>query len=133
MQCPLNVKDSYKGIVSINSRHTRPDLVIYKYVNNSLADILVIEVKYRRAGFLYNQNYHTKVFNTILDYKQFGYIENGQLQFGKVGKVLLIYPADGQQVKVDSQIHQQICSFISMNMAEDCSELLNGEIKRFLE
>ncbi|NGT59376.1 hypothetical protein G6Y98_06490 [Clostridium perfringens] len=82
-----------------NRERRRPDILINFYENNIFIKSLVIEVKYRKKGNIYNKNIETDVMNQLIAYREFDYYDasskNNKVSKQRVvEKIIAIFPSN---------------------------------------
>lgn len=82
-----------------NSERRRPDILINLYVDNKFIKSAVIEVKYRKKGYIYNKNVETDVMNQLIAYREFDYYDsnskNNKVSIQRVvEKIITVFPSD---------------------------------------
>ena len=82
----IEVKGSNKSqIVSSFVTNRRPDILIEIYKDNKFVKSLIVEVKYRRKKYIYDEYANTDVMYQLLAYRNFVYYD------GELGKISMDY------------------------------------------
>ncbi len=106
-------------VVSINSRHNRPDYTLVYYEDDEFKEIVIVEMKYRSLAKIFHSfKRDCELDFTINDYFQLAYKEtNETYPIRGVSKVLLLYPSEREVEFVRSFAH--IISFTPSIDEED--------------
>ena len=127
---------SESGIVASNSDRRKPDILISLYKSNTFIKGMIVEVKYRKASYLYNNNGETDVIHQLKEYRNLDYFDGSNKKISNVRpiqKVLVIYPGDKEYKYVET-IYGFI--FLTLLPIKDSTPigytLLKEEINSFL-
>lgn len=90
-------KTSESGIVASNSERRKPDILISLYKKNKFIKSMIIEVKYRKASYLYNNNGETDVIHQLKEYRNLDYFDGINRRVSDIRpiqKVIVVYPGN---------------------------------------
>lgn len=90
-------KTSESGIVASNSERRKPDILISLYKKDKFIKSMIIEVKYRKASYLYNNNGETDVIHQLKEYRNLDYFDGINRRVSDIRpiqKVIVVYPGD---------------------------------------
>lgn len=97
-------KTSESGIVASNSDRRRPDILISLYKNNTFIKSIIVEVKYRKASYLYNNTGETDVIHQLKEYRNLDYFDGLNRKVSNVRpiqKVLVVHPGDKEHKYIE--------------------------------
>lgn len=121
------------GLFNVNSKHTRPDIVLNLFKKGKYQRSLILEAKYRNALYLYNDNFQTPTEKTILDYKQLAYADSEHnMLFNTVSKIILLYPIQANKVVPKKSLINQVCSFYPVSIGDTDISFMVKEISSFI-
>lgn len=94
-----DIKGKNISEVVSNRERRRPDILINLYIDNRFVKSSVIEVKYRKKGYIYNRNVETDVMNQLIAYREFDYYnansKNNKVSMQRVvEKIIAVFPSD---------------------------------------
>lgn len=97
-----DIKGKNISEVVSNRERRRPDILINLYLDNKFVKSAVIEVKYRKKGYIYNSNVETDVMNQLIAYREFDYYDansqNNKVSMQRVvEKIIAVYPSDKEE------------------------------------
>lgn len=129
-------KTSESGIVASNSDRRKPDILISLYKNDRFIKSMVVEVKYRKAAYLYNNNGETDVIHQLKEYRNLDYFDGTTRRVSDIRpiqKVIVVHPGD-KETKFIEDIYG--FSFLSLLPNGDLNpigySLLKDEIEEFI-
>lgn len=96
--------DSYSRFVGGN--HRRPDirLSLHRKENNDIVSGLIIEVKYRRFHYLYNNDIETYVMEQCKSYRNIEFYDAEEKRYKKVfNRVVVLYPKQNRIKPVETR------------------------------
>ena len=108
------------SFVRNNTRNYMPDIrvAILNLDTGKLLHSIIIEVKCRKARYIYNENADTTVIAQLNDYYNLGYkyAEEKYITRGVIDSVILVYPKQESKVNYNGACNY---SFIQVEPAED--------------
>lgn len=115
---------SHKNISEVvsNRERRRPDILMNLYVDNKFVKSAVIEVKYRKKGYIYNENVETDVMNQLIAYRELDYYDanskNNKVSMQRVvEKIIAVFPSEKEnEYYIDETYYFQ---FIPINPLSD--------------
>ena len=129
-------RTSESGIVASNSDRRKPDILISLYKNNLFIKSMIVEVKYRKSSYLYNNNGETDVIHQLKEYRNLDYFDGFNRKVSNVRpiqKVLVVHPGDKEHKYIEG-IYGFI--FLTLLPIKDSNpigyDLLKDEINSFL-
>lgn len=131
-EVPIDYESKYEGLVSMNSKHRRPDITILMYRNNVFLKSIIFEVKCRNSRYIYNSNGDTEVVKTMKDYMQLWYYNEAE-SAGAVEKVILLYPMQKNIIDVGESFINKF-KFIPIDIDSfEVEEGIHNNIIEFLD
>ena len=93
-----DIKGKNVSEVVSNRERRRPDILINLYIENNFVKSCVVEVKYRKKGYIYNEKVETDVMNQLISYRELDYYnansKNNKVSMQRVvEKIIVIFPS----------------------------------------
>jgi len=138
----IELKGSSKScIVSSFVNNRQPDILISLYKDNKFEKSMIVEAKYRKKRYIYNESNHTDVVYQAMSYRNFVYYD-GEIKkistkhIKPIEKVVVVYIAEKDEKECFKHDMYEDIEFISINPIEEeqdssCYDVKNS-ISEFL-
>ncbi|WP_161633595.1 DUF2357 domain-containing protein [Fervidicella metallireducens] len=94
-------------VVSVNSKSRRPDIILNLYKENKYKGSAIVEVKYRKKHYIYNNHEDTDVIYQLRDYSSLRYYDGEKNKLdttSSVGKIIVVYPKQNGACKFKDNV-----------------------------